>query len=249
MTLLQRMLHAVLAAPAGAAGGGGEAQVLPRSRAVAADDKEARRHAILDAAARLFSRKGELSHVADIAQEAGLAKGTVYLYFPTKEAVYLALHLREIESFFEDLQARLTGPEPFGIEDMGELTQRYFLRNRHYMPLCAFCMGFAPDAVPEAVWQHFHERLGMHLMSCGVGIERRWPHLPAGEGVRLLKHSYAMMIGLYHLLGEHPGQELALPRPSLPGLGSYEDEALLALFRYWRAVIAEPAPAKFPSSV
>ncbi len=234
MTLIKKLLFSVLhAAPdSGAASGGGPV----RSRAVDPEDKEARRAAILDAAARLFDERGELSNVADIAQAAGLAKGTVYLYFPTKEAVYLALHQRQLEAFFVRLCEQLTGPGAFTVADMGALTQEHFLRDRRYMPLCAFCMGFAPDAVPEAVWEEFHGRLGMHMMTAGSAIERRWPHLAPGEGVRLLKHSYAMMVGLFHLLGEH-GHHAEVSRPALPGLGSYEDEALIALFRYWTAVV------------
>lgn len=234
MTLLQRLLHCPLAARASEADGGAPTS---RSRAVDPEDKEARRNAILDAAERLFDGAGELSNVADIAQAAGLAKGTVYLYFPTKEAVYLGLHQRQLEAFFTRLCERLEGEATFSVADMGEMARDYFLRNRHYIPLCAICMGFAVNAVPEHVWDEFHGRLAMHMMRAGQAIERRWPHLAAGEGVRLLKHSYALMVGLFHLLGEHPGQHAEVNRPKLPGLGSYEDEALIALFRYWTAVV------------
>ncbi|MDP6931179.1 MAG: helix-turn-helix domain-containing protein, partial [Planctomycetota bacterium] len=46
-------------------------------------DKEER---ILQAAVRLFGRKGyHASSIADIADEAGVAAGTIYLYFKRKE--------------------------------------------------------------------------------------------------------------------------------------------------------------------
>ena len=49
---------------------------------------EARRDQILDAALRIFARKGFAeSTVDEIAVEAGLAKATLYLYFPSKEAL------------------------------------------------------------------------------------------------------------------------------------------------------------------
>jgi AcrR family transcriptional regulator len=52
---------------------------------------EQRRNAILTAARAVFARKGyENTVVEDIAGEAGIGKGTLYLYFPSKEQIYLA---------------------------------------------------------------------------------------------------------------------------------------------------------------
>jgi len=49
---------------------------------------EARRDQILEAAVRLWLRGGfDSTSVEAIAREAGLGKGTVYLYFPAKEAI------------------------------------------------------------------------------------------------------------------------------------------------------------------
>ena len=55
-------------------------------------EKEARRAAILDAARYVFFSKGLLAAtVDDIAQRAELSKGTLYLYFRTKEEIYISL--------------------------------------------------------------------------------------------------------------------------------------------------------------
>jgi AcrR family transcriptional regulator len=56
---------------------------------------EERRQDILDAALRLFANRGfNETSVQDIAAEAGMATGTVYLYFPSKEHVLKGLHDR-----------------------------------------------------------------------------------------------------------------------------------------------------------
>jgi len=53
---------------------------------------EFRRSEILDAARRVFARKGfALGIMDEIAREAGIAKGTIYLYFSSKNDVYKAL--------------------------------------------------------------------------------------------------------------------------------------------------------------
>src|ERR1700678_2854329 len=52
---------------------------------------EFRRSEILDAAAKVFATKGFVAtHMEDIAEAARLAKGTLYLYFQSKDAIYEA---------------------------------------------------------------------------------------------------------------------------------------------------------------
>jgi AcrR family transcriptional regulator len=54
--------------------------------------KAARREEILAAARRVVAARGlRGTTIADIADEAGIALGTIYLYFPSKEAVFAAL--------------------------------------------------------------------------------------------------------------------------------------------------------------
>jgi AcrR family transcriptional regulator len=64
--------------------------------------------AILDAARAVFSRDGyAASSVDDVAAEAGIAKGTVYLYFKSKEDLYLAALLRDIRAFGAEARAEM----------------------------------------------------------------------------------------------------------------------------------------------
>lgn len=54
--------------------------------------KEARRTQILDAAVRCFARTGYYATtIEDVVRETDLSRGTLYLYFPSKEALYLAI--------------------------------------------------------------------------------------------------------------------------------------------------------------
>ena len=55
--------------------------------------RAARRDQIVAAAAACFARSGyHATTMADIAEAAGVSKGTPYLYFPGKEALFAALH-------------------------------------------------------------------------------------------------------------------------------------------------------------
>ena len=68
-------------------------------------EKEQRKNDIIDAAERVFFEKGhEIATMDDVANEAELSKGTLYLYFKNKEDLYLAIHLRGnkiLHSLFE----------------------------------------------------------------------------------------------------------------------------------------------------
>jgi AcrR family transcriptional regulator len=85
-----------------------------RRRARTPDQKEDRRAAIL-AAAAAYTRESGFDSVtmAGLAKRAGLAKGTLYLYFETREEVFLALYLEALE----DWAGRIAGAIAPGISD------------------------------------------------------------------------------------------------------------------------------------
>ncbi len=61
--------------------------------------KEKRRRTIIRASLRVFSRKGyETTALDEVAREARLAKGTLYLYFKDKEDLYFHVMLSVLES-------------------------------------------------------------------------------------------------------------------------------------------------------
>lgn len=80
-------------------------------RAVVADKREA----ILRAAIKVFASKGYFnSKVADIAGEAGIADGTVYLYFKSKDEILHSIFDRAMADFIAEGRrelAAIEGPE------------------------------------------------------------------------------------------------------------------------------------------
>jgi TetR/AcrR family transcriptional regulator, fatty acid metabolism regulator protein len=68
-------------------------------------DKQAR---ILAAAADVFVKNGfHETHISHIARAAGVADGTIYLYFPSKEALLAALFEHNVSRFFAVLDSEL----------------------------------------------------------------------------------------------------------------------------------------------
>ncbi|PKO14944.1 MAG: TetR/AcrR family transcriptional regulator [Chloroflexi bacterium HGW-Chloroflexi-10] len=63
---------------------------------------------ILDAAAGLIAHYGyDKTTISEIAREAGVAKGAIYLHWPTKEELFDALITREMQHLMQDLLSRV----------------------------------------------------------------------------------------------------------------------------------------------
>jgi len=74
--------------------------------------KEARAPEILEAALACFADKGfAATRMDDIAAHAGITKGTIYLYFESKEAVFKALARQEVGARLAAMTATVDGFE------------------------------------------------------------------------------------------------------------------------------------------
>jgi TetR/AcrR family fatty acid metabolism transcriptional regulator len=63
---------------------------------------------IIDAAVRVFARNGFYnSRVSDIAREAGIASGTIYLYFRTKDEILVTLFREKMAAFVAALRTEI----------------------------------------------------------------------------------------------------------------------------------------------
>jgi len=76
------------------------------------DEKRARggdkRERILDAAVRVFARKGfHSTRVSEVAKAAGVADGTIYLYFKSKDELLVSLFEDRVERLLAFLEADL----------------------------------------------------------------------------------------------------------------------------------------------
>ncbi len=80
------------------------ARSINSTRSVITDKREA----ILRAAIKVFARNGYFnSKVSDIASEAGIADGTVYLYFKSKEEVLHSVFDKAMEDFISEARREI----------------------------------------------------------------------------------------------------------------------------------------------
>jgi TetR/AcrR family fatty acid metabolism transcriptional regulator len=81
-------------------------------RATSSEVPTDKREAILRAATKVFARSGYFSSkVADIAGEAGIADGTVYLYFKSKDEILHSIFDRAMEQFIAEGRRELAAIE------------------------------------------------------------------------------------------------------------------------------------------
>ena len=218
-----------------------------QQRAIGTEDKEARRQAILDAVEKLFLKHPErMASVSEVAAAAGLAKGTVYLYFPSKEEMLLALHERHVAHFFRELMRKLVEPGPLDFDDIFPITLTHLIRVKAYLPLTSRCFAMMDREIPAATALAFKARIAHTVAAAGTELDRHFA-LPAGRGVALLLHSYGMIVGLWQLL--HPNERFgkAMDRPELRLLKrDYEQEIEEALRELWTGLLARARPQPKP---
>ena len=143
---------------------------------------EERRKSILDAALKLFVSKGfNETTVQDIATEARMGTGTVYLYFPSKEHVLHGLH----ERFRQETERSIAAVAVDAIERAGageeidyrdvidailDAVAKNFVDNRELVIVCT-------KYRPELMEDHHHDPVAsQHLSIVARALE---------EGVRL----------------------------------------------------------------
>jgi TetR/AcrR family transcriptional regulator len=111
-----------------------------------------RQEAIIDAAEEVFFDKGyKNSTMEDVAAEAELSKGTLYLYFKSKEHLYLAISLRGIkilgQYFAEAVQSCKNGLD--AVLAIGKAYVKYSHEHPDYFMAMTYTESLDPTAITE----------------------------------------------------------------------------------------------------
>lgn len=202
-------------------------------RAISEQQKEARRQSILAAALRLFEDASyDDVAVSHVAQEAGIAKGTVYLYFDTKEELFLALITQSFEAWFDEIDAGLRASAgTCSIETFVTLVGKSLADRPHFIRLIAILHSVLERNIDYETAYAFKEMLRRRVSETGPLLEACLPFLETGEGARVLLHMHALVIGIQHVATPAPVVREVLAREA--GLEMFEinftEELLLTL--------------------
>lgn len=186
-------------------------------RATDSEQKQRKRAAIIAAARELYSRaSGELPSAAAIAERAGLAKGTVYLYFKSKEDIFLALVGDEFGAFLCELADGLRRLEaPGAAPTAGALIEHFvdayvqWLRRRPLLlDLASISHGASARGASIDELRAMKGSLARNLGSLAESIGRL-SGAPQPVANDLLISTYALSVGLHQTL-DYSAQEQAV---------------------------------------
>lgn len=212
-----------------------------------ADEKPRRRQArgerriaqLLQAAARVFCEEGyTASSTSAIAREAGVSPGTLYQFFPNKEAIAIELSTQLIQDMeaahglvFTEDNSRL--PLDRLIDAVTDPFVEFSTDN-----LAMLALLKSPDAPGRVADDHqvLHTALVERVTDL---IAVRTPSLSVGERALIAQMSLAMFKTGLDLIAEHDGEERA----------AYVREMKSMLYRYLAPYVGTDAvPREAPSS-
>lgn len=202
------------------------------------DDARADRRAdLLAAAARGYRAGHVLPTVAEIAAVAGVAKGTVYLSFPNKAAIFTALLDDALAHLFAGL-APLVAALP---EDRARLPAvfatgyaRLVVDADTLLPLAALAHDDSHAGRRTPSMRALHDRLASRFAAVGEAAEHRLGLAP-GQGVRLLLQTWAMTLGLWQTLAPEGASDAELTEPARAIFArDFAAELRSAVARLWR---------------
>ena len=127
-------------------------------------EKAQRRDDILQAARTVFFERGfHAATVDEIAEAAEVSKGTVYLYFDTKETILAHLLLEGLDMLVTELEAAYAANRRLAartrLRRMARAYLRFFQQNpEYYRLLMAFDRGQFQATLDAGVYQEVHAR-------------------------------------------------------------------------------------------
>lgn len=166
-------------------------------RAISDEDKSARRDQITAAAKEVFARKGfHATTISDIAKEAGLAYGSIYWYFDSKDELFHALMAVEERALRGHVAAalgagaRIDGETPF--RTAVQATLEFFEADKATVKLLfrdAYALGDRFEKHLGGIYERFIDDIETFI----VTAQQRGQVIPAPP--RMVAYTLAALIG------------------------------------------------------
>jgi AcrR family transcriptional regulator len=171
-------------------------------RARQPEEKEERRNAILTAAEGLLDlHSSSLPSVAEIAAAAGLAKGSVYNYFRTKEEVYLGVLAAGLLRWLGALDAQLSR-ENSTIDEILNVYVDFCEAEPLTMRLACLASTVLEENISEELAYQFKSHLADGVRMISAKLQQKNTHFDTASAQALFLSSYALTLGIWQL--SHP---------------------------------------------
>lgn len=190
-----------------------------KQRARKEEDKQLRRDAITKAARALLERSPRLdATIAEVAERAGVAKGTVFLYFATREALELAVLEVELGAWFDAVDKELDESGKWTVQRVTSvLVSTVVLRKLMVRLLGRLHATLEHNAADDVVIE-FEKRLAARTFATSAKLEARLPFLSKGQGAKVLSYTRALLTGLWAMAEAAPAAQLVMAEPEMAPL-------------------------------
>ena len=175
-------------------------------RAINEEQRAERRQTLLDIAWTLFREKDfEQINVLDITKQAGVSKGTFYLYFKSKEELYLDVTREQFLIWFVRLEKDLSGLA--GSNDASQIA-RIVCQSLKDQPGLVRLLGILHVILErnlnKETAREFKYFLLEKIQSIGLQLEACLPTLHPGQGAQLAMSVYTIILGLEQMANPTP---------------------------------------------
>jgi AcrR family transcriptional regulator len=197
------------------------------------DQKRERRGAIL-AETRVLHREVPFAALtmAQVAQKCGLAKGTLYLYFKTKEELFLALLEQDASLWFDAMERGLDAMRGGqNREPVRRLMVETALARPDFPRLMGLLHGVLEHNLPAQVAHGFKLEQLRRGERLARSLEKRLAFLAPGQGLELLIRFQALLMGLQPMAEPAPAMREILQFPGLEALQVDLGQALHGAFQ------------------
>jgi TetR/AcrR family transcriptional regulator len=176
-----------------------------KKRAYSADDKAEKCGTILAAAGELILERDyrDLT-MADIAVKAKVAKGTLFLYFKSKEELFLALTAGYFRTFFTDLESAissatcLAGKAEKAQAILSAMT-RHIGDDPGFLKMIVLLGPIIEKNVAYGKILEMKRFMLERMKSLGASLEEALPGMGKGAGVAFLMRVYGIAVGYLNL--------------------------------------------------
>lgn len=174
-------------------------------RARSANEKALKRKAILSAAEKLLEKRdGQFPTATEIAKHAKVSKGTVYVYFKTKEEIYLVLFLTKLQEWAKDVSRLLQRIENPDIKSAANALAQYPNKNPMLMVLGGTLHGVLEKNAPFESILEMKIQVAALVEECGTLLNKYFPWLPPEQGAKFMLTAYTLFNGLFQSASSSP---------------------------------------------
>jgi len=194
------------------------------ARAKTKEDKIHKHQAIMDSAESLFRQHKTLPTVATIAKNSEQAKGTVYLYFSSKEAIYLSLLMQHYQRWFQQISQTVEQNQSLGA--MLNAFLQYPLGDEVFLNLANLSSPMLEPNVDDELLEQYYESFNQQSHGLAQLITAQFPSLNLALSLSLVSDSHALILGLWQQRNRQPES-------------NFETSAKAALARLWKGYFAK----------